>query len=175
MAFNILNRLIPDKKTYFSTRSKINGENQYEFYESEGIGAALNKIIILQDGGSASASEIIISSLKDLGYAETVGEKSYGKGRGQYHVQLADGSVAVITGIELMSPSLVDYDGIGIAPNYEVKNTMEKDESGVLVAVDKQYEKALELAREYAKQPQKYTVDALGNFKNNTVTENKDK
>lgn len=167
MAFNIINRLIPDEGvTYFMTRNKINGEYDIDFYKSTGMGARLNKIILLQDGGSASASEIVISSLRGLGYAETVGETTYGKGRGQYHVELPDGSVAVITGIELISPGMNDYDGVGIKPDYEIKNAMEKDKDGVEVYVDKQLQKAVELAREYAKQPQQYTVDAFGNFTN---------
>lgn len=172
MALNLINRLIPDEGvTYFMTRSKINGEYDIDFYKSDGLGPRLNKIIILHDGGSASASEIVISSLKGLGYAETVGTKTYGKGRGQYHVQLGDGSVAVITGIELISPGMDDYDGVGIEPDHTVLNTTEPDENGIDVYVDKQLEKALELAREYAKQPQQYTVDNLGNFTNITNTE----
>lgn len=167
MALNILNRLIPDETTYFMTRSKIMGEYDYDFYDSEGIGPLLNKIIILHDGGSASASEIIIASLHDLGYAETVGTQTYGKARGQYHVGLLDGSVAVVTGIELMAPTSPDYDGIGIAPDHVVSMGKSLDENGVEVIVDTQMQKALELAREYAKQPQQYTVDEHGNFTNN--------
>ena len=43
---------------------------------------------------------------------------------------------------------------------------MEPDAHGSDGIVDKQMEKALELAREYAAQPQQYTVDRLGNFTN---------
>ena len=171
MALNVINRLLPEKTTYFMTRNKIAGEYGMQFYESDGIGVALNKIIILQDGNSASASEIIISSLKGLGYAETVGETTYGKARGQYHVELPDGSVAVVNGIELIAPGMNDYDEVGIAPDHEVYNGLEPDENGVEVMKDKQLEKALELAREYAKQPQKYTVDQFGNFTNIEQTE----
>ena len=166
MALNIINRLLPEKTTYFMTRSKIMGEYDYDFYDSDGMGPMLNKIIILQDGGSASASEIVISSLHDLGYAETVGTQTYGKARGQYHVQLLDGSVAVVTGIELMAPTSPDYDGIGIAPDHVVEMGKALDENGIEVVVDTQMQKALELAREYAKQPQQYTVDEFGNFTN---------
>lgn len=167
MALNLINRLIPDEDvTYFMTRSKINGEYDIDFYKSDGMGVRLNKIIILQDSSSASASEIVIASLTGLGYAESVGVTTYGKARGQYHVQLGDGSVAVINGIELIAPGHDDYDMVGLAPDHEVYNTMEPDEHGVEVFVDKQMEKALELAREYAAQPQQYTVDRLGNFTN---------
>ncbi len=167
MALNLINRLIPDEDvTYFMTRSKINGEYDIDFYKSDGMGVRLNKIIILQDSNSASASEIVIASLTGLGYAESVGLTTYGKARGQYHVQLPDGSVAVINGIELIAPGHNDYDEIGLAPDHEVYNTMEPDENGVSVFVDKQMEKALELARVYAAQPQQYTVDRFGNFTN---------
>lgn len=167
MALNLINRLIPDKDvTYFMTRSKINGDYGMNFYKSTGMGVRLNKIIILQDSNSASASEIVIASLTGLGYAESVGTTTYGKARGQYHVQLADGSVAVINGIELIAPGHDDYDIVGLEPDHVVLNTMEPDENGIDVFVDKQMEKAVELAREYAAQPQQYTVDRFGNFTN---------
>ncbi|MBR4878987.1 MAG: PDZ domain-containing protein [Clostridia bacterium] len=167
MALNLINRLIPDEDvTYFMTRTKINGQYDMNFYKSDGMGVRLNKIIILQDSSSASASEIVIASLTGLGYAESVGDTTYGKARGQYHVSLPDGSVAVINGIELIAPGHDDYDVVGLAPDHEVYNVMEPDEFGIDVFVDKQMEKALEVAREYAAQPQQYTVDRFGNFTN---------
>ena len=167
MALNLINRLIPDEDvTYFMTRTKINGQYDMNFYKSDGIGVRLNKIIILQDSSSASASEIVIASLTGLGYAESVGDTTYGKARGQYHVQLPDGSVAVVNGIELIAPGHDDYDVVGLEPDHEVYNVMAPDEFGIDVFVDKQMEKAIEIAREYAKQPQQYTVDRFGNFTN---------
>lgn len=123
MALNALNRLIPDKgKSYFALSSRQGNQKDIQVMESDGMGPRLNQIIILTDGGSASASEIMISSLHDLGYAQTVGTTTYGKARGQYHLVFDDGSAVVITGLELIAPSTPDYDGVGLKPDHEVEN-----------------------------------------------------
>ena len=123
MALNALNRLIPDKgKSYFAISSRQGSQKDIQVMESDGMGPRLNQIIILTDGGSASASEIMISSLHDLGYAQTVGTTTYGKARGQYHLVFDDGSAVVITGLELIAPSTPDYDGVGLKPDHEVEN-----------------------------------------------------
>lgn len=125
MALNALNRLIPDKgKSYFAISSRQGSQKDIQVMESDGLGPRLNQIIILTDGGSASASEIMISSLHDLGYAQTVGTTTYGKARGQYHLVFDDGSAVVITGLELIAPSTPDYDGIGLKPDHEVENQL---------------------------------------------------
>lgn len=125
MALNALNRLIPDAdKTFFTITSRDGEDIVYQESHSEGMGPRLNKVIILADGGSASASEIMISSLRDLGYAEVVGETTYGKARGQYHLVFDDGSAVVLTGLELVPPSKQDYDGVGLVPDYAVENTL---------------------------------------------------
>ncbi len=123
MALNALNRLIPDKgKSYFAISSRQGNQKDIQVMESDGMGPRLNQIIILTDGGSASASEIMASSLHDLGYAQTVGETTYGKARGQYHLVFDDGSAVVITGLELIAPSTPDYDGVGLKPDHPVEN-----------------------------------------------------
>lgn len=251
MALNMINRLIPDKDVNFFSISSRNGNNtKIDTYTSEGIGIRLNKILLLCDKGSASASEIMVSSLGDLGYAETIGETTYGKARGQYHLLFDDNSAVVLTGLQLIPPSSKDYDGVGITPKYTVSNQLKlhpaaecapvperflnitnwsedthklnlaltalgflkkpagadmmefdnatrdalndfrsyygiapqnyldtataqkinarlKEFAGQKVLDDTQLQKALELAREYAKQPIQYTVDKLGNIINN--------
>ena len=247
MAYNVINRLLPVSVDFFGYCTKQNGERFYQSVTSEGIGPALNKIIILSDGGSASAAEVVQASLCDLGYAVSVGEQTYGKARGQYHLTFPDNSAAVITSVELIAPSTPDYEGVGLTPTYEVHNETTRhpaascdpvpttdmtfgfvgegpyllnralsalgyldagqvsysfgfstlaaliafqqdyqlavspicnvysaqainsaleNYAGQTVTVDLQYEKALELAREYAAQPQQYTVDVLGNVTN---------
>jgi len=126
MALNALNRLIPDKgKSYFAVSSRQGAQKDIQVMESDGMGPRLNQILILTDGGSASASEIMISSLHDLGYAQTVGTTTYGKARGQYHLVFDDGSAVIITGLELIAPSTPDYDGVGLKPDHEVENQVQ--------------------------------------------------
>ena len=68
-----------------------------EQHYSTGGGLPLNKIIVLVDGGTASAAELLAGSLQDTGSAMLIGEKTYGKGQGQYHIDLANGDKLVIT------------------------------------------------------------------------------
>ena len=55
---------------------------------STGGGLPLNKIVVLVDGGTASAAELLAGSLQDTGTAMLLGEKTYGKGQGQFHFDL---------------------------------------------------------------------------------------
>ncbi|MEA4921572.1 MAG: S41 family peptidase [Clostridiaceae bacterium] len=124
MVLNFINSLIPDKGLDFFSIATRNESNNYDVltYRSVGAGPRLNKIIILTDNNSASASEIMTSSLHDLGYAITVGETTFGKARGQYHLVFDDNSAAVLTTIKLIPPSGTDYEGVGLAPDYQVEN-----------------------------------------------------
>ena len=120
----LLNRLIPDAGVqYFGIETRQNDKLVIDWYESEGLGPRLNKIIILQDGGSASASEVVSSSLHDLGYAVTVGQDTYGKARMQNHLIFTDGSAAVITTGRLVPPHQLDYEGMGLYPDWLIANT----------------------------------------------------
>ena len=113
---NMLNRLIPDETPYFT----IADRKEPETYHAHGRGPRFNQLFLLTDGSSASASEVMTSALCDLNYAISIGETTYGKGRGQQHLVYPDGSAAVITAIELIPPSGKDYDGIGLIPDYAV-------------------------------------------------------
>ena len=118
LVLQMLNRLIPDRTAYFTVADR----DSEATYTSRGIGPRFNQIFLLTDEDSASASEIMTSSLCDLNYATSVGETTYGKGRGQQHIVYTDGSAAVITTVALIPPSGEDYDGIGLAPDYEVES-----------------------------------------------------
>lgn len=121
---DMLNRLIPDDDIpYFALEGRADTALSVdETYTSTGRGPRLNKILLLTDSGSASASEIMTGSLCDLGYALSIGETTYGKARGQQHLIYEDGSAAVITIARLVLPSGVDYEGIGLCPDYAVEN-----------------------------------------------------
>ena len=56
--------------------------------------------------------------------AVIVGETSYGKGVGQYHISLEDGSVVVLTNFEILLPGGVQYNATGIAPDVAVENVV---------------------------------------------------
>jgi carboxyl-terminal processing protease len=75
------------------------------------------KVVVLVDGGSASASEILAGALKDHGIAKIVGVKSFGKGSVQELVNLADGSSLKVTIAKWYTPNGVNISEAGIVPD----------------------------------------------------------
>lgn len=78
-------------------------------------------VVILSNGNTASASEVLIGALKDNNRAKIIGEKTYGKGIIQTVMTLSDGSGMKITTAEYYTPNGTAIHGIGITPDIEVK------------------------------------------------------
>jgi len=76
-------------------------------------------IVVLINGNSASASEILASSLKENVDAILIGEKTYGKGTVQKTKLLTGGTMIKYTVQEWFTPNGNKVDGIGISPDYE--------------------------------------------------------
>jgi carboxyl-terminal processing protease len=79
------------------------------------------KTVVLINGGSASASEILAGALKDFNRAKLVGENSFGKGTVQQPEDFSDGSGLHITIAKWLLPSGKNIHGEGIAPDVEIK------------------------------------------------------
>lgn len=82
--------------------------------------------VVLIDGGSASASEIVAGALKDNNAATLVGTTSYGKGSVQKLVPLSSGAQLKVTIAKWYTPKGQNINGNGIKPDIEV--TMTSDE-----------------------------------------------
>jgi len=82
-------------------------------------------VVVLINGGSASASEILSGALKDNGRALIVGENSFGKGLVQEINRLPNGAGINITIQKYLTPNGTDINKKGIAPDVEVKLTEE--------------------------------------------------
>lgn len=102
-------------------------------------------IVVLINGGSASASEVLTGALKDNKKATVIGTKSYGKGIVQSVFSFADGSGMSVTTAKYFTPDGVCIHGIGIEPDIEVLPTSTKAISEMELSEDAQLEKALEL------------------------------
>lgn len=101
------------------------------------------RMMILVDGGSASASEILAGALSEYGKATLVGTKTFGKGSVQEYMKLDDKAALKITIARWLTPNGVSISENGLKPQVEVKTTPEDVKNGK----DPQMEKAIELLR----------------------------
>lgn len=97
-------------------------------------------MVVLVNGNSASASEILAGALKDNKRALLVGEKTFGKGLVQTVYPLRDGDALKLTTQKYFTPDGTDINKIGINPDYVVKNPAAGDK-------DLQMERAVELIK----------------------------
>lgn len=108
-------------------------------------------LVVLVDGGSASASEILSGALQDDKRAVLIGSKTFGKGLVQSVRGLGDGSGLAVTVAKYLTPSGRDINHQGIEPDISVELTDEQRQElfGVSNAIgtsnDLQYVKALEV------------------------------
>lgn len=103
-------------------------------------------IVVLINGGSASASEILSGALKDNNRAVIVGKKSFGKGLVQEINKLPDGSALHITIQKYLTPNGTDIHKKGITPDFVVDVT----EQDIKDNKDPQLAKACEILQQKA-------------------------
>ncbi len=103
-------------------------------------------IVILINGNSASAAEILAAALKDSYGATLVGTKSYGKGKVQQTFTLSDGSMAKYTSAKWFRPDGTCIDEVGITPDYVVNLEPLLDDNGEQIGnIDTQLEKGIDI------------------------------
>ncbi len=120
------------------------GDNKMEtVYRSKGYDIFTDKLemLILVDGGSASASEILAGALQEYGIAKLVGTKTYGKGSVQQLFPVTKDTSLKVTIAKWLTPNGNSISEGGLIPDYEVKIT----EEDLKAEKDPQMEKALEL------------------------------
>jgi carboxyl-terminal processing protease len=103
-AVNICNLFVPKDETIVTTKSKIEKHNNTYKTTREPIDTTIPLVIIV-DGKSASASEIVSGALQDLDRAVIVGSRSFGKGLVQRPVDLTYGTQIKITISRYYTPS----------------------------------------------------------------------
>jgi carboxyl-terminal processing protease len=117
-------------------------------------------LIVLVNGGSASASEIVAGAVQDLKRGIIVGEKTFGKGSVQSVIPLKDGSALKLTTAKYFTPNGRSIQGKGIMPDIVVDLTSEEklaikrqwrkrgDEQGEKsLSKDKQLQTAIDLLK----------------------------
>jgi carboxyl-terminal processing protease len=100
--------------------------------------------VILIDGGSASASEIVSGAVKDRKAGLLIGTKSFGKGLVQSIEQLKDGSGMKLTTQKYYTPNGISINKIGIQPDIEVKPLEARTDQKPEDVKDIQLERAVE-------------------------------
>lgn len=101
------------------------------------------KTVVLVNGGSASASEIVSGALQDYGLATILGETTFGKGSVQDLTELSDGSSVKLTIAKWYTPNDRSINLEGIVPDIEIELTAEDYNNDR----DPQLEKAIEILK----------------------------
>ncbi len=92
-----------------------------EEYKCDGKKEMNVPIVVLVDGSSASASEILAGAIKDHNKGTLIGTTTFGKGIVQKLISLSDGTAVKITVSKYYTPNGVNIHGTGIEPDIEVE------------------------------------------------------
>lgn len=111
---------IADKLLPFGTITYIEDKNGNRRSQTSDEAALGIPIVVLVNGSSASASEVLTGALKDYKAATVVGTKTYGKGIVQTVIPLTDGSGMSVTSARYFTPNGVCIHGVGIEPDIKI-------------------------------------------------------
>ena len=100
-------------------KPRIHRSNGYDIFNDQ------LKMVIMINGGSASASEILAGALKQHGVASLVGEQSFGKGSVQELVDITPETSLKITIARWLTPDGTSISDGGLSPDIEVEITEE--------------------------------------------------
>lgn len=117
-----------DKGTIVSTKGRQSSSNSHFKAKNGDIAAGL-PIVVLINGGSASASEIVAGALKDHGRAIIMGEKSFGKGSVQSIIPVNDKGAIRLTTARYYTPTGISIQSTGIEPNIHVEFSIKDDDT----------------------------------------------
>ena len=137
----IANILLQDGKIV----SILRKDNVSETVNVQPAGMHIDKpMVVLTNGLSASAGEILAAALQENDRAVLVGEKTYGKGLIQKIIPLPMNTAMNVTIAKYLTPDGHDINKNGIMPDYNVK----LDEKSFLAGKDNQLEKAIEILKQ---------------------------
>ncbi|MFQ3536262.1 MAG: S41 family peptidase [Aggregatilineales bacterium] len=110
----VASQFLPPDLVVLYERSR-QGEREYRVRD----GSTLTDLplVVLINGGTASAAELVAGALKDHGRATVIGQRSFGKGTVQLIFQLQDKSSIHITTAEFFPPRRQTLEGVGVEPD----------------------------------------------------------
>ena len=143
IAVNIASWFVDEGKIIVSEDFGINSKAQV--YRSHGPRLFNNKLqlIVLVDGGSASASEILAGALQEHGIATLVGEKTFGKGSVQELVDITPTTSLKVTVAKWLTPNGTSISTSGLEPDIKVPLTLKDYQA----QKDPQMDKAVEILK----------------------------
>jgi carboxyl-terminal processing protease len=116
----ITNLLTPEGIIVYT--EDVNGNREYIYSDSDYFGLPL---VVLVNGFSASASEVLSGAVRDLNVGTLVGETTFGKGIVQNLYPLSDGSAIKVTVAKYFTPGGISIQGEGLTPDYIVEMSSE--------------------------------------------------
>lgn len=141
-AIEVVSEFVSDGVVMYSQQG--NGQT-YSFEAIPGGIATDIPLVVLVNGGSASAAEITAGAIQDRDRGVLVGSTTYGKGSVQNWIALSDNAGGVrITTDRWLTPNGTQISDIGLTPDYEVEMT----EDDYLNGLDPQLDKAIEVLLE---------------------------
>lgn len=138
---------IPDGKIV----STVERTGETEIHRANNTALTNKPLVVLVDGGSASASEILSGALQDHHRATIVGTQTFGKGLVQSVRGLGDGSGLAVTIAKYLTPNGRDINKHGVTPdvvyelNEQQKETLIKDRQKIGTREDAQFKKGLDI------------------------------
>jgi len=121
VSVDVVSEFVKSGQTVLIEKQK-DGATQEIKTKSGGLATDIPMVLLI-DGGSASASEIVSAALKDYRRATLIGVKTYGKGSVQLVNTLSDKSELRVTTAHFFSPKGNEINEVGVSPDIEVKVT----------------------------------------------------
>ncbi len=141
-ARSTVGRFLPNGVAFYEDESKGPGGEQPVSVETGSVSAYKLPMVVLVNGGTASASEITAGALQARDRAKLVGERTFGKGSEQEVEGLSNGGSVHVTIAHWLTPDKVDINHKGLKPDYVVKTSSKDQETS-----GPQFRKALEVLK----------------------------
>ena len=131
-AYDVANLFLPKGKVVYQLKDRKGNITSYK--ADAGVYRKFNKIVVIINESSASASEILALALRESADAKIVGVKSYGKGTVQETDNLKSGSMIKFTTSYWLSPNGNSINKVGIKPDIKVEDIKKQKTEAIKAA-----------------------------------------